>query len=92
MRNVHITEGVGCSRRKDSVDKSREADYSSDDDDDDDDDDNDIVTCILVTREYMGSRFDNSIYWIISHVVTTIRYYTSKLLYLRHTDIILSRG
>jgi hypothetical protein len=24
----------------------------------------------------MGSGFDNSIYWIISHVVTTIRYYT----------------
>jgi hypothetical protein len=27
----------------------------------------------------MGSKFDNSIYWIISHVVTTIRYYTFKI-------------
>jgi hypothetical protein len=24
----------------------------------------------------MGSGFDNSIYWIISHIVTTISYYT----------------
>jgi hypothetical protein len=27
----------------------------------------------------MGSRFDNSIYWILSRVVTTIRYYTSTI-------------
>jgi hypothetical protein len=27
----------------------------------------------------MGSGFDNSIYWILSHVVTTIRYYTFKI-------------
>jgi hypothetical protein len=26
----------------------------------------------------MGSGVDNSIYWIISHIVTTIRYYTFK--------------
>jgi hypothetical protein len=27
----------------------------------------------------MSSRFDNSIYWIISHVLTTIRYYTYNI-------------
>jgi hypothetical protein len=32
------------------------------------------------TRQYvMGSGFDNSIYWMISHVVTTLRYYTFKI-------------
>jgi hypothetical protein len=33
----------------------------------------------------MGSGFDNSIYWIISRVVTTIRYYTFKT-YLWHAN------
>jgi hypothetical protein len=38
---------------------------------------NNIVSCLLVTRQYvMGSEFDNSIYWIISHAIITIRYYT----------------
>jgi hypothetical protein len=27
----------------------------------------------------MGSGFDNKIYWITSHVVTTIRYYNFKI-------------
>jgi hypothetical protein len=27
----------------------------------------------------MVSRFDNLIYWIISHVVTSMRYYTFKI-------------
>jgi hypothetical protein len=39
-----------------------------------------IVACMLVTRQYiMDSGLDNSIYWIISHVVTTIRYYTFEI-------------
>jgi hypothetical protein len=47
-----------------------------------------ILSRVRVVRatKMTGSGFDNSIYWIFSHVVTTIRYYTFKLLYLWHTN------
>jgi hypothetical protein len=40
----------------------------------------------------MGSGFDNSIYWIISHAKTTIRYYIFKIaVSMAHKQLTLSR-
>jgi hypothetical protein len=55
---------------------------------------NHIVRCILVTRQLlMCSRFDNEIYWIVLHVLTTIHYYTFKIaVYMTHKQLEPSQG